>query len=45
MFFTKTLQENYPSLIFIGNKVQLVPSQKHLDLLLDFKLNFNECKQ
>ena len=43
MFFTKTLQENYPSLIFIGNKVQLVPSKKHL--VLDFKLDFNECKQ
>ena len=34
--------ENYPSLVFNDTKVQLAISQKHLGLILDSKLDFNE---
>ena len=33
---------SYPSLVFNDNKVQLANSQKHLGLILDSKLDFNE---
>ena len=33
---------SYPSLVFNNNKVQLANSQKHLGLILDSKLDFNE---
>ena len=35
-------KDNYPPLNFNGNKFQTAISQKHLDLVLDFKLDFNE---
>lgn len=34
--------ENYPSLVFNDTKVLLTISQKHLGLILNFKLDFNE---
>ena len=34
--------EDYPSLVFNDTKVQLANSQKHLGLILDSKLDFNE---
>ena len=34
--------ENYSLLLFNDTKVQLDTSQKHLGLILDYKLNFNE---
>ena len=34
--------ENYPSQVFNDTKVQLANSQKHLGLILDSKLDFNE---
>ena len=42
--FSKKQDEkgNYPPLNFNGNKFQTAVSQKHLDLVLDFKLDFNE---
>ena len=42
MFSCKRDNENYPSLVFNDTKVQIANSQKHLGLILDFKLNFNE---
>ena len=33
---------NYPSLIFNDTKVELATSQKHLGLILDSRLDFNE---
>ena len=33
---------NYSSLFFNGDKVQSVPSEKYLGLVLDSKLTFNE---
>ena len=44
-FSQKRDKDNYPSLIFIGKKVQLVPSQKDFGLVLDSQLDFNEHKQ
>ena len=41
-FAQKRDKENYPSLTFNGDKVQSVPCQKHLGLILDSKLDFNE---
>ena len=41
-FSNKHENENYPSLVFNGTKVQLATSQKHLGLILDSKLDFNE---
>ena len=41
-FSQKRDKENYPSLTFNGDKVQSVPCQKHLGLILDSKLDFNE---
>ena len=32
----------YPSLLFNDTKIQLTNSQKHLGLILDSKLDFNE---
>ena len=40
-FFHKGDIENYPSLVFNDTRIQLANSQKHLGLILDFKLNFN----
>ena len=41
-FSHKRNNENYPSLVFNDTKVQLANSQKHLELILDSKLDFNE---
>ena len=41
-FSHKRHNENYPSLVFNDTKVQLANSQKHLGLILDSKLEFNE---
>ena len=41
-FSHKRDNENYPSLAFNDTKVQLPNSQKHLGLILDSKLDFNE---
>ena len=41
-FSQKRGNENYPSLVFNDTKVQLTNSQKHLGLILDPKLDFNE---
>ena len=35
-------KDNYPPQNFSGDKVQTAISQKHLGLVLDFKLDFNE---
>ena len=43
-FSQKRDNENYPSLVFNDTIVQLANSQKHLGLILDFKLDFNENK-
>ena len=40
--FHKCDNKNYPSLMFNDTKVQLVTSQKHLGLILDSKIDFNE---
>ena len=41
-FSNKRDKENYPPLQFNGINVQIADSQKHLGLMLDSKLNFNE---
>ena len=41
-FSHKRDNENYPSLMFNDAKVQIDISQKHLGLILDSKLDFNE---
>ena len=41
-FFHKRDNENYPSLVYNDNKVQLANCQKYLGLILDSKLDFNE---
>ena len=41
-FSHKRDNENYPSLVFNDTKVQLANSQKHLQLILDSKLDCNE---
>ena len=41
-FSYKRNNENYPSLVFNGTKVQIANSQKHLGLTLDSKFDFNE---
>ena len=41
-FSHKCDNENYPSLVFNDTKVQLAHNQKHLGLILDSKLDFNE---
>ena len=41
-FSQKRDRENYPSLTFNSDKVQSVPCQNHLGLILDSKLDFNE---
>ena len=42
LFSKKHENDNYPRLNFNGNNVQTAISQKHLGLVLDFKLDFNE---
>ena len=42
MFSHKHDNGNYPSLVFNGTKIQLANSQRHLGLILDSKLDFNE---
>ena len=39
---SKCDNENYPLLVFNDAKVQFATSQKHLGLILDFKLDFND---
>ena len=41
-FCHKHNNKNYPSLVFNGTKLQLANSQKHLGLILNSKLDFNE---
>ena len=41
-FSNKCDKENYPPLRFNNTNVQLADNQKHLGLILDSKLNFNE---
>ena len=41
-FSHKRDSENYPSLVFNDTKVQLANNQKHVGLILDSKLDFNE---
>ena len=41
-FSHKRVNENYLSLVFNDTKVQLANSQKHLGLILDSDLDFNE---
>ena len=41
-FSNKRDKENCPPLQFHSTNVQVVDSQKHLGLVLDSKLNFNE---
>ena len=41
-FSHKRDNENYCSLVFTDTEVQLATSQKHLGLILDSKLDFNE---
>lgn len=41
-FFKKSDKENNPPLLFNSIDVQLADSQKHLGLILNFKLNFND---
>ena len=41
-FSHKRDNNNYPSLVFDDTKAQLANSQKHLGLILDSKLDFNE---
>ena len=41
-FSHKRDNEHYPTLVFNDTKVQLANSQKHLGLILDSKLDFNE---
>ena len=43
-FFKKSDKENYPPLLFNSIDVQLADSQKHLGLILNFKLNFNNIE-
>ena len=38
-------KENYPPLQFNSTDVHIADSQKHLGLILDSKLNFNECSE
>ena len=42
IFFCKIRQTCYPSIYFYNKSVKQVPSQKHLGLILDNKLNFQE---
>ena len=39
---SKQAQENHPNIIFNGNTVQKSANQKHLGLILDKKLTFND---
>ena len=41
-FSIKREKENYPPLQFSSTEVQIADGQKHLGLILDSKLNFNE---
>ena len=41
-FSNKRDKENYPPLHFNSTDVQIADRQKHLGLILDSKLNFNE---
>ena len=41
-FFNKLDKENYQSLQFNSTDVKIADSQKHLGLILDSKLNYNE---
>ena len=42
LFSKKREKDNYPLLTFNGDKIQTAISQKHLRLVLDSKLDFNE---
>ena len=41
-FSQKRDNRNHPSLMFDDTKVELATSQKHLELILDSRLGFNE---
>ena len=42
MFFIKASESKLFTLFFNGGEVQSVPNQKHLGLVLDCKIGFNE---
>ena len=42
IFSRKMTKTNHPTLIFNDNPVHQVALQKHLEMFLDFKLNFEE---
>ena len=42
LFFNTATKTNYPNIIFNGNTVQNSANQKHLHLILDEKLSFND---
>ena len=42
VFLISAITKNFPSLVFNDTKVQISNAQKHLGLILDSKLDFNE---
>ena len=42
IFSCKTLQRNHPSLVFDNNIVNVTSIHKHLGLIFDLKLSFDE---
>ena len=42
LFSNKVMMTNHPNIIFNGNTVQKSANQKHLGLILDEKLTFND---
>ena len=42
LFSNKVNKANHPNIMFNGNMVQKSANQKHLDLILDEKLTFND---
>ena len=42
MFSNKVMKTNHPNIIFNGNTAQKSANQKHLGLILDQKLTFND---
>ena len=42
LFSNKVTKANHPNIMFNGNTVQKSANQKHLDLILDEKLTFND---
>ena len=42
LFSNKVTKTNHPNIIFNGNTIQKSASQKHLGLILDVKITFND---